>query len=141
MTSAIPQKPRQAVVEILDFMRRNRLALDDLIQIGGEDFRSPSPVRKEKARRVEKCSSLMARLSVKFADLEQTPPPIPDKPARRRRGGGHFSQVIENTADLWIGPAHNKSNEINDLANSAPVGVLDSKGEPGSEAHQEEMPW
>ena len=114
MISAVPQKPRQAVVETLDFMRRNRLALDDLIEIGGEDFRSTSPKRIEKARCVEKCWSLMARLSVKFADLEQTPPPIPDKPARRRRGGGHISQVIENTADLWIGPAHNKPNEIND---------------------------
>ena len=83
MISAVPQKPRQAVVEILDFMRRNRLALDDLIEIGGEDFRSTSPKRIEKARCVEKCWSLMARLSVKFADLEQAPQPIPDKPSRR----------------------------------------------------------
>ena len=52
-------------------MRRNRLALDDLIEIGGEDFRSASPKRIETARRVEKCWSLMARLSVCFADLEQ----------------------------------------------------------------------
>src|SRR6516225_7933188 len=96
MIGAILQKPRQAVVEILDFMRKRGLTLNDLIQIGGEDFTSPSPMRKEKARRVEKCWHLMARLSVKFADLEATPPPIPDKPARRRRGEGHFSQVTEN---------------------------------------------
>ena len=130
MISAVPQKPRQAVVEILDFMRRNRLALDDLIQIGGEDFRSPSPVRKEKARRVEKCSSLMARLSVKFADLEQAPRSVPDKPARMRRGEGHFSQVTENARVSGTFAYLHKSNEINDLANSAPVGVLDSNRGP-----------
>jgi hypothetical protein len=53
MIGIVPQKPRQAVVEILDFMRMRGLTLNDLIQIGGEDFRSPSPMRKEKARRVE----------------------------------------------------------------------------------------
>jgi hypothetical protein len=54
MIGAVPQKPRQAVVEILDCMGRNRVALDDLIQVGGEDFGSASPKRIEKARRVEK---------------------------------------------------------------------------------------
>ena len=132
MIGAVLQKPRQAVVEILDFMRKRGLTLRDLIEIGGEDLKSSNPKRKEKARRVEKCWSLMARLSVKFADLEAAPPPIPDKPARRRRGEGHFSQVIENTADLGIGPSPNNSNEINDLANSAPVGVQDPNREPAS---------
>ena len=42
-----------------------------LTQIGGEDFKS-TPKRIEKARRVEKCWSLMARLSVKFADRYPT---------------------------------------------------------------------
>ena len=130
MIGAVSQKSRQAAAEILDFMRRNHLVLEDLIQVGGEDFKSASPKRIEKARRVEKCWRLMARLSVKFADLAQTPSPIPDKPARRRRGEGHFSQVIENTADLGIGRSPNKSNEINDLANSAPVGVQDSNRRP-----------
>jgi hypothetical protein len=74
MISAIQQKPSAAVVEILDFMRTRGLTLDDLIQIGGEDFRS-TPTRIEKARRVEKCWSLMARLSVKFTGLEQAPQP------------------------------------------------------------------
>jgi hypothetical protein len=84
MIGAIPQKPRQVVVEILDFMRKNRLALDDLIESGGEDFRSASPKRIEKARRVEKCWSLIARFSVKFAHLAQTPPPIPGAKATWR---------------------------------------------------------
>ena len=123
MIGAILQKPRQAVVEILDFMRKHGLALDDLIQIGGEDFRSSSLTRREKARRVEKCWSLMARLSVKFADLEQTPSSIPDKPARRRRGEGVFSEVVENKEISGTATYQDKSNEINDLANLAVVGV------------------
>jgi len=127
--SAVPQKPRQAIVETLDFMRRNRLVLDDLIQVGGEDFGSASPKRIEKARRVEKCWGLMARLSVKFADLEAAPQSIPDKPARRRRGGGHFSQVIENAGLSGTLASLYKPNEINDLANLAPVGDLETNPE------------
>jgi hypothetical protein len=129
MIGAVPQKPRQAVVEILDFMRKRGLTLDDLIEVGGAELKSANPKTREKARRVEKCWSLMAKLGVKFTDLENSPAPIPDKPVRRRRGDGHFSQVIENTADLGIGPSPNKCNEINDLANSVPVGVVDSKSE------------
>src|SRR6516165_218338 len=78
MISVIQQKPRQAVVEVLDLMRKRGLSLDDLIQVGGEDLKSPNPKRVKKAHYVEKAWALMARLSVKFADLEQAP-----KPARR----------------------------------------------------------
>ena len=126
MIGAILQKPRQAVVEILDFMRKRGLTLNDLIQIGGEDFTSPSPMRKEKARRVEKCWHLMARLSVKFGDLGQASQPIPDKRSPRRHGEGHFSEVIENKEVFGPRPSDTKSNEINDLANSALVGAPES---------------
>ena len=64
------QRPRQAVVEVFDFMARRGLALADLIRIGGEDLRPPNPKQVEKARHVEKTWALMARLSVKFAELE-----------------------------------------------------------------------
>jgi hypothetical protein len=94
--SVIPQKPRRAVLDILDWMRRRGLTLNDLIQIGGEDLKSSNPKRVEKARHVERCWSLIARLSVKFADLEQAPGQPPTKPARRRPGEGAFSQAIEN---------------------------------------------
>ena len=60
-----------------------------------------------------------------YAALEASPGETPTPSSCGRRGEGHFSQVIENTADLGIGPSPNKSNEINDLANSAPVGVQD----------------
>ena len=106
-------------------MRRNRLVLDDLIQVGGEDFGSASPKRIEKARGVEKCWSLMTRLSVPFADLEQAPGNLPTRPSRRRRGEGHISETIENTRVSESFSHHTKLNEINDLADSAPVGGPD----------------
>ena len=127
MISAVQQKPRQAVVEIFDFMRKRGLAPDDLIQIGGEDLKSSNSKRVEKARRVEKCWSLMAQLSVRFADLEQAPGNLPTRPSRRRRGEGHFSETIENTRVSESFSHHTKLNEINDLADSAPVGSLDHR--------------
>jgi hypothetical protein len=132
MNGAVSQKPRQAVVEILDFMRRNRIALDDLLSFGGEDLRASNPKRATKARLVEKTWALMAQLSVKFADLEQTPPPIPNKSARRRRHRRHSAQAVEITSKTLDASAEANSNEINDLANSAPVGVPDSNREPAS---------
>jgi hypothetical protein len=129
--SAIQQKQRHVVVEVLDFMRKRGLALSDLIQIGGEDLKLSNSKRVEKARRVEKCWSLMARLSVKFADLEAAAPPIPDKSARRRRGEGHFSEALEITRFSETPPHPFKSNEINDLADSAPVGGLESSPREG----------
>ena len=65
----------------------------------------------------------MAKLGVKFADLENSSPPIPDKPSRRRRGEGVSSQVTENTELLETGVEAIKSSETNDLAASSPVGV------------------
>ena len=86
ISAAIQQKRMKAVVEVLDFMRKRGLTHNDLIQISGEDFRSASPTRKEKARRVEKCWSLMARLSVCFTDL-----------VRPRRSKPCFSVVASNS--------------------------------------------
>jgi hypothetical protein len=123
MTSAANRaRQAQAVVEVLDFMRKHGLTLNDLIQISGEDFRSPSPTQNEKAHRVEKCWSLMARLSVRFADLEQAPGNLPTRPSRRRRGEGRFSEAVEITRVSETLIYHNKPNEINDLADSASVG-------------------
>jgi hypothetical protein len=85
------QRPRAAVIEIFEFMAKRGLALDDLIRIGGEDLRPPNPKQVEKA--VEKVWALMARYSVKFADLEGAPGQSPTKPARRRRHERQSSQV------------------------------------------------
>jgi hypothetical protein len=75
LTGAVPQKPRQGVVEILDFMRKHGLTLSDLIDIGGAELKSPNPKTRQKARLVEKCWSLMARLSLCYAHLEAAPAP------------------------------------------------------------------
>jgi len=99
-------------------------------QIGGEDLKSSNPKRSEKARRVEKCWSLMTRLSVPFADLEQAPGNLPTRPSRRRRGEGHFSEAVEITRVSEIFTHHPQPNEINDLADSAPVGDPQLNPEP-----------
>ena len=112
---------RAPTIEVFTFMAKHGLTLVDLTEVGGEDLKSPNPKKAEKARRVEKCWSLMARLGIKFRDLENSPQPIPDKPSRRRRGEGHFSEVSENIRISAIS-VDKEPNEINDLTNSAPVG-------------------
>ena len=113
MISVIQQKPRQAVVEVLDLMRKRGLSLDDLIQVGGEDLKSSNPKRVEKARHVEKAWASMARLSVKFADLEQAAGQHTAEPARRRRGGEPFLEVIGNKEISGGTPRQVKSLKIN----------------------------
>jgi hypothetical protein len=125
--TAVPQKPRQAVVEIFDLMRKCGLALNDLIQIGGEDLKSSNPKHVETARRVEKCWELMTRLSVKFADLEQAPSQPSTKPARRRRDEGVFSQVIENKEISSDAAGEVKSLKDNDKTDNHSV-ELSEKG-------------
>jgi hypothetical protein len=114
VTSFVQQRQHaQAVIEILERMHKYGLAIDDLIQIGGEDLKSSNPRRAEKARRVSMCWQSMARLAVKFADLDDV--------ARVT-----FHKPFENTKDFETSTSHTKPNEINDLTNSAPVGGPDS---------------
>ena len=94
-------------------MAKRGLVLNDLIQVGGEDLRSSNPKHAEKAHCVEKCWSLMARLSVKFAELEQAPGQFPTKPARRRPGEEVSSQVIENKEISSDAPHQVKSLKTN----------------------------
>ena len=114
ISAADRARQAQAVAEIFDLMRKYGLTLDDLIQLGGEDLKSSNPKRVEKARRVEKCWELMARLSVKFADLEQAAGQHTAEPARRRRGEGESSQVIENKEISSDTPGEVKSLKNND---------------------------
>jgi hypothetical protein len=57
------------VEQVHEFMRQRELSLDDLVEIGGEDLRAPDPGLAGKARCVEKCWEMMARLGVKHLDL------------------------------------------------------------------------
>jgi hypothetical protein len=76
--SAAERALASAVSEVADFMQKRRLQLTDLTDIGGE--KSTDAKRAEKARRVSACWELMARLGVKYCDIEHseyTPHPIP----------------------------------------------------------------
>jgi hypothetical protein len=79
--SAAERALASAVSEVADFMRKRRLRLDDLINVGGEEIlESTDTKRAEKARRVSSCWDLMARLGVKYRDIEHSeyaPQPIP----------------------------------------------------------------
>ena len=85
-----------AVTEVQAFMCKRRLALVDLIEYGGAELKSSNPKTREKARHVEKCWALMARLSVHYAHLEPAPAADTAKPAPAQRGEGHFPEVLEN---------------------------------------------
>jgi hypothetical protein len=52
-------------------MHKHKIAVGDLIEVGGEDLSSPNFGKAERARHVGQCWQMMARLSVRFTDLEQ----------------------------------------------------------------------
>jgi hypothetical protein len=123
MTIGTAQMKAQAaaVTEVQTFVHKHGLTLADLLAIGGRELKSPNPKTREKARRVEKAWELMARLSVNFAHLENASSYTPTKLARRRRGEGVFLQTAENTGVSGIASSLPGSNEINELADFAPV--------------------
>jgi hypothetical protein len=110
-------------------MRKHRLSLADLIDIGGEDLRSADPKRRRKALHVEKCWALMARLQVKHIDLETMLPrefapaavPEPTLRPRRQRHRGVVTQAIDDEGNSSSATTSIDSNEINDLAANSPV--------------------
>jgi hypothetical protein len=77
------QDKERAVAEVLAFMKKRGLALADLIEVGGEDLSSTNPKKVEKAKRVEKCWGLMAKLGINHPDLEAATGTVADKPATR----------------------------------------------------------
>jgi hypothetical protein len=60
----------RAADQVRAFMRRHKLAPADLIEVGGEDSSSPDSGKAERARHVGQCWQMMARLSIRFADLD-----------------------------------------------------------------------
>ena len=82
-----------AANQVGEFMRKKKLSLDDLINVGGAELKSSDPRLKERALRVLRCWELMARLGVKYVDIEhfkQSPRAIPASRARIRRGEHQF---------------------------------------------------
>jgi hypothetical protein len=117
-----PSERESNVAEMCEFMRLKKLTPDDLIWIGGEDLRSPDPQRAGKARCVEKCWSLMARLGVKHVDLPEMAGQSTDHLApRRRHRKSNLKHQQNQRVDVKEAPS-TKSSKINDLAVSAAVG-------------------
>jgi hypothetical protein len=59
----------RATAEVRSFMHRRKITTADLIEVGGEDLSSPNFSKVERARHVEQCWQMMARLAVSFLDL------------------------------------------------------------------------
>ena len=142
--SAQRKQRAQAVAEVFEFMRRRHLVLADLTEYGGEDFPNPElpervsdPARVKNARAVERCWELIAQLGLTFETLESssyansaTPTlPRPARPARTQRGEGGASKTSAFSATCEKPPSQTKPSEINDLANSTPVGGPDPNPE------------
>jgi hypothetical protein len=127
MRTAAEERAYAANVEqVCEHMRRLRLSLNDLVDFGGEDLRSPDPHRAGKARSVEKTWALMARLSVQHVDLDDPALPLPvSKPPRRRhRKPAEKHQPYQRFGENQ--PSDTKLNEINDLSVCAAVGVSEA---------------
>jgi hypothetical protein len=121
MGTAAERAKAAAVAQVFAYLHRHRIALDDLIDIGGDELKAPNAVRRECARRVEQCWSLIARLRVDFAALTGAAPQHPVKPSRRRRGEGVCSQAIENTDVSGVDPPQVKSLKTHDIPDNHPV--------------------
>jgi hypothetical protein len=87
LSSSQERERSEAAARVFEFMRKRKLTLADLIEVGGEDLRSPDSKIVKRARAVEQCWSLMARFSLSYPDLEKTARETPDAPRRRRRNG------------------------------------------------------
>ena len=78
MLSTSQQRERaEAVARVLEYIHRHRLTLADLLEYGGEDLPNPKlpekicdPARVKKARGVEHCWALIAKLGLRYAALE-----------------------------------------------------------------------
>lgn len=124
-----------AVTEVFAYMRKHKLSMAELIEIGGQDLRSKNPGRAGKARAVSRCWELIAQLHLDYAALERcchenfpsqpsqhTTPTQPRQRHRKSNPKGQANQQLDHSAAAVGNP-----NEINDLANSAPVGDPEPK--------------
>jgi hypothetical protein len=58
------------VDQVFTYLRRHKLEVADLIEIGGEDLSSPDFRKAERARHVGQAWQMMARLSIHLVDLK-----------------------------------------------------------------------
>ena len=105
-----------AVNRVFNYMRQHKLSLADLTEYGGEDIPNPklpekicSPARVKKARAVERCWELIARLGLTFAALEFEP---------SREFSNHIRPKTRKsvTSSTWRGGYQKIINVFNDLS-------------------------
>jgi hypothetical protein len=70
LTAAQTREQTIAVERAFDYMRRHRVTLADLIEVGGADLKSRDSKRAEQARRVGKTWELIAQLGLTYTALE-----------------------------------------------------------------------
>jgi hypothetical protein len=137
------QREHDAHVEdVRDFVRRMKLDCGDLIGIGGDDLASANPARAGKARAVERCWALMARLGVKHIDLAcdwrprvRQSPDIRLSTRRHRHPIEKREQIQRFDAPK---PVESIPNKINDLAISGRLASRNSISATSRGAHHEQ---
>jgi hypothetical protein len=107
----------QRIEEVAAYMRRLKLSIADLDEVGGEDLRARDPARVGKARAVERTWALMARLDVRHVDLVASGVCVYDFRARRPR---HRKSSLKSLSEQVL----NFSN--------ASVGENDKNASPGN---------
>jgi hypothetical protein len=120
-----PSQERQRaehIANVLGYMRKSGLSLDDLTEIGGEDLKSTNPPRAEKARRVERCWALIAQRGIKFDDLADAVGKSPDFLARRPRHRRPTKQPVDIAGVSQLGPTSTNPSNNKDLAVSSEFG-------------------
>jgi hypothetical protein len=70
MNFAQTKEHNHNVEQVLTYLRRHKLVVADLIEVGGEDLNSSDSRKVERARHAGQAWQMMARLSIRFADLE-----------------------------------------------------------------------
>jgi hypothetical protein len=128
----MPTKIPPSVAEVLSFMAKRGLTLVDLIEVGGEDLKSSDPKKSEKAKSGEKSWGLMAKLGVKYVDLENSVGHHPLKPSRAQRGEGVLSEVVENKEVFAGNAGEAKSLKNNNKTNDHSVGASERRLAPES---------
>jgi hypothetical protein len=80
LTASQEREQNAAAAEVFARMRKNKLTLADLTDIGGEDLKSPEPKLVEKARAVGRTWALIARIGLTYVELETLLPALDASP-------------------------------------------------------------
>jgi hypothetical protein len=70
LTAAQSREQATAAGHVSEFMRKHKLSIADLIEIGGEDLKSPDRKCAHKVRRVADAWKLIAQLGISYVVLE-----------------------------------------------------------------------